>query len=135
MKSEVKVSCTNWHKHLGFTDFTPSFGYHTFFSISTSYRQFSWLVPIDEAIIKYIDTKGALKAFESGLISAPDVNLIYGENYYKPTLYWKFYLTLQNILQDLYFFAHSFVFRPFFIWQSFESLNILAQPSFIRYTL
>jgi hypothetical protein len=70
-------------KHLGFTDFTPLFGDHSFFVVSDTYSHLWFLKGFDAWIVDSINQLGANKAFEMGSITTPDVNLIYSEDYYK----------------------------------------------------
>jgi Protein of unknown function (DUF3667) len=75
---------------IGFTDFNPHFGDHTYNSISDP-ALMRWFAPAERTWDDAISQTGANKAYALGHISAPDQALLFNENWFKNPFMQKFH--------------------------------------------
>jgi Protein of unknown function (DUF3667) len=68
-------------KKFGFTDFTPLFGDHTYFTLHESFSHLRFMKPLENKITDGITHMGVMKAYAMQAIPEPDEKHLYNADY------------------------------------------------------
>jgi hypothetical protein len=126
-------------KFVGFTDYSPSFGDHTYFQLHDSYPIFRWAKPIDRTVVDAITNAGVQKAYAMKYIGLPSQDSIFNDQYYTNrftiefkkncAVYSKTFIFLLIPLFALFFYAFFFKYFDYF------GSSLIYATHFLSYNL